>query len=64
MIAARAFDARWTIGGGGHDVQLAEVLTTWAERDEDASRDGRSTSRAARAAPIRAAAVRRTSTTI
>jgi hypothetical protein len=36
VIAARAFDARWTLGGGGHDVQLAEVLTTWAERDEDA----------------------------
>ena len=35
VIAARAFDARWTLGGG-HDVQLAEVLTTWAERDEDA----------------------------
>src|SRR4051812_7827502 len=36
VIAARAFDARWTLAGGGHDVQLAEVLTTWAERDEDA----------------------------
>jgi hypothetical protein len=32
VIAARAFDARWAISGT-HDVQLAEVLTTWAERD-------------------------------
>jgi hypothetical protein len=35
VIAARAFDARWTLAGGGHDLQLAEVLTTWAERDAD-----------------------------
>ena len=35
VIAARAFDARWTLGDGGHDVQLSEVLTTWAERDAD-----------------------------
>ena len=35
VIAARAFDARWTIDGG-HDVELAQTLTTWAERDADA----------------------------
>jgi hypothetical protein len=40
VLAARAFDARWTIGGGGHDVRLAETLTTWAERDAD-SQPGR-----------------------
>lgn len=33
VIAARAFDARWTLGGGSHDPQLAEMLTAWAERD-------------------------------
>jgi hypothetical protein len=32
-VAARAFDARWTLGAGKRDPQLAEVLTTWAERD-------------------------------
>lgn len=36
VLAARAFDARWTISGGGHDVELAQTLTTWAERDADA----------------------------
>lgn len=33
VLAARAFDARWTISGGTRDPQLAAVLTTWAERD-------------------------------
>jgi hypothetical protein len=33
VIAARAFDARWTIDGGHRDVQLGEVLSAWAERD-------------------------------
>jgi len=32
VLAARALDARWTIAGG-RDPQLADVLTTWAERD-------------------------------
>jgi hypothetical protein len=32
-LAARAYDARWTIGGGQRDPQLAGVLATWAERD-------------------------------
>jgi hypothetical protein len=32
VLAARAFDARWTIDGK-RDPQLAEVLATWAERD-------------------------------
>lgn len=36
LIAARALDARWAISDGQHDPQLAEVLTTWAERDADA----------------------------
>nr|MDQ3370560.1 hypothetical protein [Myxococcota bacterium] len=38
-VAARAFDARWTLGGEARDPQLAAVLTAWAERDE-ASRPG------------------------
>jgi hypothetical protein len=33
VVAARAFDARWTIGGSGRDLQLAQNLTAWAERD-------------------------------
>ncbi|MDB4956557.1 MAG: hypothetical protein JWO36_4126 [Myxococcales bacterium] len=32
-LAARAFDARWSIAGQPHDPELASVLTTWAERD-------------------------------
>lgn len=36
VISARALDARWAISEGQHDPQLAEVLTTWAERDADA----------------------------
>jgi hypothetical protein len=32
VVAARAFDARWTISGT-RDPALAQVLTTWAERD-------------------------------
>jgi len=37
VTAARAFDARRTISGGGRDPQLAQVLTAWAERDAKAS---------------------------
>ncbi|HEY5927733.1 MAG TPA: hypothetical protein VIV11_38875 [Kofleriaceae bacterium] len=37
VLAARALDARWTIGGGRRDPQLAEVLATWAERDAAAA---------------------------
>jgi len=36
-IAARAFDARWTLAGGQRDHELAQVLTTWAERDAQAA---------------------------
>ncbi len=32
-VAARALDARWTLGGAKPDPQFAAVLTTWAERD-------------------------------
>ena len=35
-LAARAFDARWTLSGQ-HDPQLAQVLTTWGERDAAAA---------------------------
>lgn len=34
VTAARALDARWALSGG-RDVQLGEVLATWAERDAD-----------------------------
>jgi hypothetical protein len=32
-LAARAFDARWTLGGKQRDPELAGVLVAWAERD-------------------------------
>lgn len=32
-LAARALDARWTLGGSPHDPELADVLARWAERD-------------------------------
>jgi hypothetical protein len=35
-LAARAFDARWTLSGQ-HDPQLAQVLTAWGERDAAAA---------------------------
>jgi len=35
-LAARAFDARWTLSGQ-HDPQLAQVLTVWGERDAAAA---------------------------
>jgi hypothetical protein len=34
-LAARALDARWTIGGSTRDPELASVLVTWAEREAD-----------------------------
>jgi hypothetical protein len=36
VLAARAFDARWTLGGSQRDPQLGDVLARWAERDADA----------------------------
>ncbi len=32
-LAARALDARWTLGGTPRDPELADVLARWAERD-------------------------------